>query len=81
MNAEELLSKIKEARWETVIRTFGNDHSTLIGVLVDWWISLDRSNHTALESGPTNGYAEKDKRGQRAMGKIVSSDLLFQWGY
>lgn len=61
---ETRLDALKRARWEVAARTFGNAHSTLVGLLVDWWISLSPERHTAIESGPTNGYSEQGKRGQ-----------------
>lgn len=64
MNANILLSKISTARWDTATRTFGNDHATLIGLIVDWWVTLAPSQHSALESGPTNGYSRPGQRGQ-----------------
>lgn len=65
MNPFEIrLDDLKRVRWDVAARTFGNAHSTLVGMLVDWWISLSRERHTAIESGPTNGYSEQGKRGQ-----------------
>lgn len=61
---ESKLDDIQRVRWHVAARTFGNAHSTLVGLLVDWWISLSPEHHTAIESGPTNGYAELGKRGQ-----------------
>src|SRR6266704_2860222 len=39
-------------RWHVAERTYGNDHSTLIGLLVDWWVSRDATN-SVLEGGPS----------------------------
>jgi len=54
------LKTFHRVRWETAGRTYGNDHSTLIGLLVDWWINLSPENF-ALESGPGVGGGEKGK--------------------
>lgn len=56
----EFLKTFHKVRWETAGRTFGNDHSTLIGILVDWWIRLSHKNY-ALESGPSVGGGKKGK--------------------
>ena len=64
LTGKEILYSLKIARWDTALRTYGNDHSTLIGLLVDWWIAGDPERRWALESGPTNGYTEKGVRGQ-----------------
>lgn len=61
---ETRLDDLKRVRWDVAARTFGNAHCTLVGLLVDWWISLSPERHTAIESGPTNGYSEQGKRGQ-----------------
>ena len=59
-----LLNSLKNVRWKVLARTYGNSHSTLIGLLVDWWISMSPEYHSALEGGPTNGYEKKGVRGQ-----------------
>ena len=64
LSGREILYSLKTARWDTALRTYGNNHSTLIGLLVDWWVSGDPERRWALESGPTNGYAEPGVRGQ-----------------
>lgn len=48
----KLFGSLAAARWTTASRTYGNNHATLIGVLVDWWISQDTSYNWVLESGP-----------------------------
>ena len=61
---DKILRDLQTARWDVAGKTFGNNHATLIGLLVDWWISLSPATHTALESGPSNGYSRKGMRGQ-----------------
>ena len=56
----EFLDTFNSARWRTAIRTYGNDHSTLVGLLVDWWVTLSPQNF-ALESGPSFGRRPKGK--------------------
>lgn len=58
------LDNLHHADWETAFKTFGNNHATLIGLLVQWWIRLSPETHTVMESGPATGYKEKGKRGQ-----------------
>jgi hypothetical protein len=60
---KKILKSLKKVHWDTAVRTYGNNHSTLIGLLVDWWLSLSAKNRV-LEGGPTNGYHQKGARGQ-----------------
>lgn len=46
---------IRSVRWETAARTFGNSHNTLIGLIVDAWITADSERHWALEAAPALG--------------------------
>lgn len=64
MDSIDLLERLKAARWYVAARTIGNDHSTLVGLLVDWWITLGPGDHWVLEGGPGNGYTEAGARGQ-----------------
>jgi hypothetical protein len=64
LSGKEILIGLKNARWDIAFRTFGNNHCTLIGLLLDWWMSGDPKRRWALEAGPTNGYREKGVRGQ-----------------
>jgi hypothetical protein len=59
-----LLNALTTARWDVAFRTYGNAHATLIGLLVDWWVSGDLQRRWVLEGGPTNGYGEPGIRGQ-----------------
>ena len=63
-SGREMLYDLKTARWDIALRTYGNNHSTIIGLLVDWWVSGDPERRWALEGGPTNGYSEQGVRGQ-----------------
>ncbi len=49
----DILGDLSRVRWQVALRTFGNDHATLIGMLVDWWITRDPSNNWVLEGGPS----------------------------
>jgi hypothetical protein len=64
IKTDKILQELQKVRWHVAEKTFGNDHATLIGLLVDWWISLSPTTHTALEGGPSNGHSGKGKRGQ-----------------
>lgn len=57
----EFLDALRSVRWKTVFRTYGNDHSTLVGLLVDWWVTLSPQKNFALESGPGIGGGSKGK--------------------
>jgi hypothetical protein len=58
----DLLSSLEHARWHVALRTFGNNHATLIGLLVDWWIS-GGERRWALEMGPAFGYRPRNEGG------------------
>lgn len=49
----DILGDLSRVRWQVAQRTFGNDHATLIGLLVDWWITRDPSRNWVLEGGPS----------------------------
>lgn len=57
----DLLAELKTVRWDVATKTYGNAHSTLIGLLVSWWISSG-ADRWALESGPSSGYKESDEK-------------------
>ena len=59
-----ILQSLQKVRWHVAKKTFGSDHATLIGLLVDWWISECQETNWALESGPSNGYSAVGTRGQ-----------------
>ncbi len=40
-----MLECLRNVRWDTVANTYGSSHATLIGLLVDWWISSDSDTH------------------------------------
>ena len=51
-----LLMSLKTVPWVVASRTFGNNHATLIGLLVNWWVLASPQTRWALESGPAFGY-------------------------
>jgi hypothetical protein len=57
---ENLLKSLIDASWEVALKTYGNDHSTLIGLIVSWWV-LSKRNRFALEGGPSFGYRKGGK--------------------
>jgi hypothetical protein len=62
---DRLLEDLAAVRWAVASRTYGSDHATLIGLLVDWWVSSQPNERWALESGPSFGYVKGGKgRGQ-----------------
>jgi hypothetical protein len=59
LSGVSLLSSLEGANWVVAANTYGNNHATLIGLLVNWWISLAPETHRAIESGPSYGHFEK----------------------
>lgn len=62
-SGESLLSSLKNTMWVVAANTYGNNHATLIGLLVEWWISSEPETHRAIESGPSYGQFAKGKGG------------------
>lgn len=48
---EAVLNSLTNARWHVAARTFGSFHHTLVGILVDWWVSSG-SGHEAIDEAP-----------------------------
>jgi hypothetical protein len=59
LSGVNLLNSLKDTKWDVAAKTYGNNHATLIGLLVDWWISLAPAIHRAIESGPSYGHFKK----------------------
>lgn len=57
------LEIMKSINWKVAMRTFGNNHSTLVGLIVSWWIMKNPDNRTALDSGPAFGYRKREEGG------------------
>lgn len=53
MTGAVTVEDFNSVRWHVAQRTYGNNHSTLIGLLVDWWVSRDPTRNWALEAGPS----------------------------
>ncbi len=49
-----LHTELAHLDWHTVLHTYGNSHSTLIGLFVQWWIALG-PNRWVLEGAPSIG--------------------------
>jgi len=52
MTNDLLTSLQKQVRWNTAFHTFGSNHNTLIGLLVDWWVSCE-PHHEVIEGAPS----------------------------
>lgn len=52
-SAEGSMKNLEKLRLQTLLRTYGNSHSTLVGLISDWWVSTDVENHWVLDSGPS----------------------------
>lgn len=61
--SQNLLDDLARVRWDIALRTFGNSHATLIGLLVEWWIADAPTERWALESGPAFGYRPREVGG------------------
>lgn len=52
MIAHDLLTSLQQqARWNTAFHTFGSNHNTLIGLMVDWWIN-SQPQRAAIDGAP-----------------------------
>ena len=70
MSGEDMLADLARVPWNVAARTYGNAHSTLIGLFVAWWVS-SHPGRWALESGPASDHREP---GEKASGRC---DALF----
>ena len=74
LSIEKICDSLKDVRWHVAAASYGSNHATLIGLLVDWWISLDTERHGALDSGPTHGYHEKGIGSHRCDALFLTTD-------
>lgn len=63
IDGHSILHGLKHANWEVAAKIVGNNHASLIGLLVSWWIMSDPDRHTALEGGASFGYRKKGEGG------------------
>jgi hypothetical protein len=59
LSSTNLLDSLKDTKWNIAANIYGNNHATLIGLLVNWWISLAPETHQAMESGPSYGHFKR----------------------
>ncbi len=50
---QQLLQSLKDVDWQVAARVYGNDHSTLIGLIVRWWVSQCPERRWAMDGGAT----------------------------
>src|SRR5262245_17011750 len=51
-----LLEDLATVDWVTAANTYGNNHSTLIGLIVQWWVKKNPTNRQVLEGAPSVRY-------------------------
>ena len=62
----QLLTSLEHVKWDIISQTYGSSHSTLIGLLVDWWITNStEGSHWALESGLPYRKRESGEKGEK----------------
>ena len=74
MNIDIIFENLNSIDWQTVARTYGNDHSTLIGLIIQWWINILPERNWALEGGPSFGYTRRGKNDGGQCDAILCSD-------
>lgn len=57
-SAISIFDSLETVDWRIAAKTYGNNHSTLIGLIVHWWISQSPENRQVLEGAPPHGYEE-----------------------
>ncbi|MBI4398249.1 MAG: hypothetical protein HY586_03910 [Candidatus Omnitrophica bacterium] len=62
-NRNICLKDFEVVDWQVAVQTYGNNHATLIGLIVSWWNRRAKSNRV-LEAGPSIGNFRNKKRGQ-----------------
>jgi hypothetical protein len=50
-----LLESLGRVRWDVAHRTYGSGHSTLVGLLADWWVRISPTRHSVLDAAPSCG--------------------------
>jgi hypothetical protein len=60
MTGQQAFDDLSKVSWGVAARTFGNDHATLIGLLIAWWVSEDPSTRWAIEGGPNFKHGQLD---------------------
>lgn len=69
MMTDDFLSNLQQqARWSTAFHTFGSNHNTLIGLMIDWWIN-SKALREAVEEAPW--FALKAQGGDGACDAIL----------
>jgi len=74
MSDKSLISDLASVDWAVAVNTYGNDHSTLIGFLVRWWISGHKGRYWAVESGPSFGYHKRGTKGGGQCDAVLCRD-------
>ncbi|MFH0978969.1 MAG: hypothetical protein V1837_06755 [Candidatus Woesearchaeota archaeon] len=65
MNQTELTGdSFRNVRWDTLTSTYGSFHATLIGLIVEWWVHLDKEN-SAFDEGPAATMNPNGKNSKR----------------
>ncbi len=70
-----LLKSLQNVKWGVAFKTFGSSHSTLIGLLADWWISSNLHGNMVLDEGCTFGYHRKGKGSFRCDAVLLEGDI------
>ncbi len=72
-----LLTELAHIDWQTIFRTYGNSHSTLIGLLVQWWIASGQ-NRWVLEGAPQIGLLPDGTLNRSACDAVFGENLFVQ---
>jgi len=57
---EDIFDTLRSVNWAVAANTYGSFHSTIIGLLSQWWASLIPKEHRVMESGPTFGHGTRN---------------------
>jgi len=57
---EHIFNTLGSVNWSVAANTYGSFHSTIIGLLSQWWVSLMPKEHRVMESGPTFGHGTRN---------------------
>lgn len=69
-----LISDLATVDWGVAVNTYGNDHSTLIGLLVKWWICGRTGHYWAVEGGPSFGRHTRGTSGGGQCDAVLCKD-------
>lgn len=74
MNLIPKIDDFCKVNWDVAFKTYGNNHATLIGLLIAWWIGLCPTDHEALDGGISIAMQDEDGAPRRHCDGMLLSE-------